>query len=46
MTGQLTLPDQLTLVRALLVPVIGFSLRAGFAYHDQVTAAVYPTADS
>ena len=44
MTRHLTLPNQLTLFRLLLVPVIGFSLSVGFAYHDQVSAAVYATA--
>jgi CDP-diacylglycerol--glycerol-3-phosphate 3-phosphatidyltransferase len=43
-TRHLTLPNQLTLFRLLLVPVIGFSLSVGFAYHDQVSAAVYATA--
>jgi CDP-diacylglycerol--glycerol-3-phosphate 3-phosphatidyltransferase len=40
----LTLPNQLTLFRLLLVPVIGYSLSADFAYHAQVSAAVYATA--
>jgi CDP-diacylglycerol--glycerol-3-phosphate 3-phosphatidyltransferase len=40
----LTLANQLTIFRLLLVPVIGFSLSADFAYHDQVSVAVYATA--
>src|SRR5450631_3049437 len=40
----LTLPNQLTILRRLLVPVIGYSLSADFAYHAQVSAAVYATA--
>ena len=39
--AQLTLPNQLTLLRLLLVPVIGMSLEVQFAYHDQVGAGVY-----
>ena len=42
--GRLTLPNQLTILRLLLVPVIGVTLTASFAYHDQVSAAVYATA--
>ncbi len=44
MTRHLTLPNQLTIFRLLLVPVIGYSLGADFAYHAQVSAAVYATA--
>jgi CDP-diacylglycerol--glycerol-3-phosphate 3-phosphatidyltransferase len=40
----LTIPNQLTLFRLLLVPVIGYSLSADFPYHAQVSAAVYATA--
>lgn len=40
----LTLPNQLTLLRLLLIPVVGYSLTASFAYHDQVGAAMYATA--
>jgi CDP-diacylglycerol--glycerol-3-phosphate 3-phosphatidyltransferase len=43
-TRHLTLPNQLTILRILLVPVIGFLLSASFAYHDQLSAAVYATA--
>jgi CDP-diacylglycerol---glycerol-3-phosphate 3-phosphatidyltransferase len=42
--GRLTLPNQLTILRLLLVPVIGATLTAAFAWHDQVSAAVYATA--
>jgi len=41
MTRHLTLPNQLTLLRLLLVPVIGYTLTASWAFHDQVSAAVY-----
>ena len=41
MTRHLTLPTQLTLLRLLLVPVIGYTLTASWAYHDQVSVAVY-----
>lgn len=44
MTRHLTLPNQLTIFRLLLVPVIGYSLSVNFPYHDQVSAAVYATA--
>ena len=44
MRQHLTLPNQLTIFRLLLVPVIGYSLSADFAYHDQVSAVVYATA--
>ena len=43
-TRHLTLPNQLTIFRLLLVPVIGYSLSAGFEYHAQLSAAVYATA--
>ena len=41
MTRHLTLPTQLPLLRLLLVPVIGYTLTASWAYHDQVSVAVY-----
>lgn len=44
MRQHLTLPNQLTIFRLLLVPVIGISLSADFPFHDQVSAAVYATA--
>ena len=44
MRQHLTLPNQLTIFRLLLVPVIGVSLSADFPFHDQVSAAVYATA--
>ena len=44
MRRHLTLPNQLTFFRLLLVPVIGYSLSADFAYHAQVAAATYATA--
>jgi len=40
----LTLPNQLTILRLLLVPLIGWTLTAGFAYHYQVSVAVYASA--
>jgi CDP-diacylglycerol--glycerol-3-phosphate 3-phosphatidyltransferase len=40
----MTLPNQLTILRLLLIPVIGFSLSASYAYHDQVAAAIYAVA--
>jgi len=43
-TRHLTLPNQLTLLRLLLVPVIGYTLTASWAYHDQVSVAVYASA--
>ena len=42
--GRLTLPNQLTILRLLLIPVVGLSLTSSFTYHDQVGAAVYATA--
>lgn len=44
MRRHLTLPNQLTLLRLLLVPVIGAALSLQFAYHAQVSAAVYALA--
>jgi CDP-diacylglycerol---glycerol-3-phosphate 3-phosphatidyltransferase len=43
-SGRFNLPNQLTILRLLLVPVIGITLTASFASHDQVSAAVYATA--
>ena len=40
----LTLPNQLTILRLLLIPVVGVSLSASFPYHDQVGAGLYATA--
>jgi CDP-diacylglycerol--glycerol-3-phosphate 3-phosphatidyltransferase len=40
----LTLPNQLTILRLLLVPVIGYTLTASWAYHEQVSVAVYASA--
>ncbi len=37
----LTLPNQLTILRLLLIPVIGVALTSSFAYHDQVGCALY-----
>jgi len=42
--GLLALPNQLTVLRLLLIPVVGLSLTSSFTYHDQVGAAVYATA--
>ena len=44
MRSLLNLPNQLTILRLLLIPVVGYSLSASFAYHDQVGAAVYAAA--
>src|SRR5205807_5416781 len=44
MSRHLSLPNQLTILRLLLVPVIGWTLTAGFAYHYQVSVAVYASA--
>ena len=44
MIRYLTLPNQLTILRLLLVPVIGYTLTATWAYHDQVSVAVYASA--
>ncbi|HXA27443.1 MAG TPA: CDP-diacylglycerol--glycerol-3-phosphate 3-phosphatidyltransferase [Candidatus Angelobacter sp.] len=43
-SGRLNLPNQLTILRLLLVPVIGLTLTASWQWHDQVSAAVYATA--
>jgi len=40
----LTLPNQLTFLRLLMVPLIGYTLTASWAYHDQVSVAVYASA--
>ena len=44
MIRHLTLPNQLTLLRLLLVPVIGYTLTATWGFHDQISAAVYASA--
>ena len=44
MGRRFSLPNQLTVLRLLLIPVVGFSLTASFTYHDQVGAAVYAAA--
>ena len=44
MIRHLTLPNQLTILRLLLVPVIGYTLTATWAFHDQVSVAVYASA--
>jgi CDP-diacylglycerol--glycerol-3-phosphate 3-phosphatidyltransferase len=44
MRRHLTLPNQLTLLRLLMVPVIGATLTFSFEYHYQISAAVYATA--
>lgn len=44
MTRRLTLANQLTILRLLLVPVIGYTLSASWLYHDQVSAALYLSA--
>jgi CDP-diacylglycerol---glycerol-3-phosphate 3-phosphatidyltransferase len=43
-SGRLNLPNQLTILRLLLVPVIGITLTSSGPWHDQVSAAVYATA--
>ena len=43
-SGRLNLPNQLTILRLLLVPVIGITLTLSSAWHDQVSAAVYAAA--
>jgi len=43
-SGRLNLPNQLTILRLLLVPVIGVTLTASFAWHDQVSAVIYAIA--
>jgi CDP-diacylglycerol--glycerol-3-phosphate 3-phosphatidyltransferase len=40
----LTLPNQLTVLRLLMVPLIGYTLTATWALHDQVSVAVYASA--
>jgi CDP-diacylglycerol--glycerol-3-phosphate 3-phosphatidyltransferase len=40
----LTLPNQLTFLRLLLVPVIWYTLTATFAWHYQASVAVYASA--
>lgn len=42
--GRLNLPNALTVLRLLLVPVIGITLTSSGPWHDQVSAAVYATA--
>jgi CDP-diacylglycerol--glycerol-3-phosphate 3-phosphatidyltransferase len=42
--GRVNLPNALTVLRLLLVPVIGITLTSGGQWHDQVSAAVYATA--
>jgi CDP-diacylglycerol--glycerol-3-phosphate 3-phosphatidyltransferase len=43
-TRHLTLPNQLTILRILLVPVIGAALALDFTDHYQVSAVAYATA--
>jgi CDP-diacylglycerol---glycerol-3-phosphate 3-phosphatidyltransferase len=43
-TGRLNLPNSLTILRLLLVPVIGITLTSNGPWHDQVSAAVYAAA--
>jgi CDP-diacylglycerol--glycerol-3-phosphate 3-phosphatidyltransferase len=43
-SGRWNLPNQLTVLRLLLVPVIGLTLTAAFDWHNQVSAAVYAIA--
>lgn len=40
----LTLPNQLTILRLLLVPLIGYTLTAGWPFHYQISAVVYASA--
>ena len=40
----MTLPNQLTILRLLLIPVIAYCLTASFAYHNQVAATLYVVA--
>jgi len=42
--GRLNLPNSLTVLRLLLVPVIGVTLTSSGSWHDQISAAVYATA--
>ena len=44
MSRHLALPNQLTILRLLMVPVIGYTLTASWMYHDQVSVAVYASA--
>ncbi|TMB91553.1 MAG: CDP-diacylglycerol--glycerol-3-phosphate 3-phosphatidyltransferase [Chloroflexi bacterium] len=44
MIRHLTLPNQLTLLRLLMVPLIGYTLTATWALHDQVSVAMYASA--
>ena len=44
MIRHLTLPNQLTILRLVLVPVIGYTLTATWAFHDQVSVVVYSAA--
>lgn len=44
MMHHLTLPNQLTILRILLVPVIGVILAVDFAYHYQLSVVAYATA--
>lgn len=44
MTRHLTLPNQLTLLRLLLIPVVGICLTASFVWHYQVAAIVFAIA--
>ena len=44
MIRHLTLPNQLTVLRLLMVPLIGYTLTATWALHDQVSVAVYASA--
>ena len=44
MSRHLSLPNQLTILRLLLVPVIGYTLSATWQFHDQVSVAVYASA--
>ncbi len=37
----LTLPNQLTLLRLLLIPVIGYTMTASFENHNQVSCGIY-----
>ena len=42
--GRLNLPNQLTVLRLLLVPVIGVTLTSSASGHDQLSAAIYAAA--
>jgi CDP-diacylglycerol--glycerol-3-phosphate 3-phosphatidyltransferase len=41
---QLNLPNQLTILRLILIPAIGYSLAVDFAGHYQVSAVIYALA--